>query len=80
MGKILHFNVLLEQDEDGFFVASVPDLDGCYTQGKTLEEAKKRIKEVIKLCLKDEKDYKKVVNKSNKSNFLGIENMTVRYA
>ena len=47
----LQFKVILEQDEDGIFVASVPELPGCYTQGKTLEQARDRIKEVINLVL-----------------------------
>jgi len=41
---------LIEQDEDGWFVAKVPDLQGCATQGKTVEEALKRIKEAIQVC------------------------------
>jgi len=51
MVKILQFRVVIEQDEDGLYVASVPDLSGCYTQGKTLEEARKRIREAIELVL-----------------------------
>lgn len=47
------FTVIVERDEDGFYVAEVPDLKGCYTQGKTLEEALKNIKEVIELCLEN---------------------------
>jgi predicted RNase H-like HicB family nuclease len=38
-------------DEDGYYVASVPELAGCYTQGKTLEEVRKRIREAIDLYL-----------------------------
>lgn len=45
---------------DGYIVASVPSIPGCYTQGKTLEEAKKRIKEVIRLCLDESPDYQPV--------------------
>ena len=44
----------MEKDEDGFYVAEVPDLKGCYTQGKTLEEVMKNIKEVIEMCLEAE--------------------------
>ena len=40
------FNVFIEQDEDGIYVAKVPELEGCYTQGSTLEEVRERIKEV----------------------------------
>lgn len=47
--KVLQFKVLIEQDEDGLYVASVPELPGCYTQAKTLEEVRRRIKEVINL-------------------------------
>jgi predicted RNase H-like HicB family nuclease len=36
--KKYHFSVLIEQDEDGIYVATVPQLRGCHTQAKTLEE------------------------------------------
>ena len=52
----MEFTVLIERDEDGYYVAEVPDLKGCYTQGKTIEEAMKSIREVIKLCLEAKKD------------------------
>jgi predicted RNase H-like HicB family nuclease len=45
---------LIEQDEDGYYVATVPSLKSCYTQPKTLEELYPRIKEVIELCLEEE--------------------------
>ena len=55
-GKSRHhtFTVLIEQDEDGYYVATVPSLKSCYTQAKTLEELYPRIKEVIELCLEEE--------------------------
>ncbi|MBI4666852.1 MAG: type II toxin-antitoxin system HicB family antitoxin [Nitrospinae bacterium] len=49
------FTVLIEQDEDGYFVATVPSLKSCYTQAKTLEELYPRIREVIALCMEEEK-------------------------
>ena len=45
--KINNFTVLIEQDEDGFYMATVPALKSCYTQAKTIEELYPRIKEVI---------------------------------
>ena len=48
------FYVVIEKDEDGFFVGEVPQLRGCYTQGKTLDELMTNIKEVIELCLEEE--------------------------
>ncbi len=49
--KVLNFMVMIEQDEDGIYVAKVPDIIGCYTQGKTVEQAMERIKEAIQVCL-----------------------------
>lgn len=49
--KSYNFTVLIEKDEDGFYVATVPALKSCYTQAKTLEELYPRIKELITLCL-----------------------------
>ena len=43
------FTVVVERDEDGLYVASVPLLQGCYTQGETYEEALENIKDAIRL-------------------------------
>jgi len=51
MEKVLDRSVLIEQDEDSWFVAVVPDIPGCYTQGKTAAQAIERIKEAISCCL-----------------------------
>ena len=48
------FNVVIEKDADGFFVASVPALRGCHTQAKSLDVLMKRIKEAIELCMEVE--------------------------
>jgi len=50
------FSVIIERDEDGFFVATVPELKGCHTQAKTLDTLMKRIREAIELCLEVEGD------------------------
>ncbi|MBF0458634.1 MAG: type II toxin-antitoxin system HicB family antitoxin [Nitrospirae bacterium] len=51
------FTVIIEQDEDGLFIADVPALKGCHTQAKSLDTLMERIKEAIQLCLEvyDEK-------------------------
>ena len=49
--NILDFTVIIEQDEDGIYVANVPELEGCHTQGKTLQAVLERIKEAIEVCL-----------------------------
>ena len=48
------FTVLIERDEDGFYVATVPALAGCHTQAKTLDALMKRTREAIELCLEDD--------------------------
>ena len=45
------FKVLIERDEDGYFIASVPALPGCHTQAKTFPELMDRIRDAIRLCL-----------------------------
>ena len=48
------FTVVIERDEDGFYVATVPCLQGCHTQAKNLDTLMKRVREVIELCLQDD--------------------------
>lgn len=45
------FNILIEEDEDGTLVASVPELRGCHTQARSLDELMIRIREAIELCV-----------------------------
>jgi predicted RNase H-like HicB family nuclease len=47
------FTVLIERDEEGYYVASVPSLKGCHTQAKNLDTLMKRVHEVVELCLED---------------------------
>jgi predicted RNase H-like HicB family nuclease len=49
------FTVLIERDEDGFYVATVPALRGCHTQAKNLDTLMKRVREVVELCLEDDR-------------------------
>ena len=78
--KNLQFKVLIEQDEDGVYVASVPELPGCYTQGNTLEQVRERIKEAIELVLESDKNIKqeKLESKKPYSSFFGVEDVTIR--
>ena len=45
------FTVVVERDEEGYYVASVPSLPGCHTQARSLDELVDRVKEAIALCL-----------------------------
>lgn len=48
------FTMIVERDEDGWYVATVPALRGCHTQARSPEELMERVKEAILLCLEDE--------------------------
>ncbi len=48
------FTVVIERDEDGYYVATVPGLRGCHTQAKNLDTLMKRAREVIELCLEND--------------------------
>lgn len=50
------FPVIVEKDEDGFYVVECPLFQGCYSQGKTLDEALENIREVIQLCLEEKEN------------------------
>ena len=53
--KIYEFPTIIEKDASGYYFAYVPSMQGCYTQGKTLEEALGNIREVIQLHMEDRK-------------------------
>ncbi len=53
--KKLHLPILVEIDEDGNYIVSCPVFKGCHSYGKTIEEALDNIKEVIEMCLEEEK-------------------------
>lgn len=67
------FTIVIEQDEDGIYVASVPELEGCHTQAKNLDELRKRIKEAIQLYLEVESDLVKEVPLE----FVGVQKVEV---
>ncbi|MGB7281927.1 MAG: type II toxin-antitoxin system HicB family antitoxin [Candidatus Acidiferrum sp.] len=54
MNSPRRFTVLIEKDEGGYYVATVPALRGCHTQAKSLDTLMKRVREVIELCLEDD--------------------------
>jgi predicted RNase H-like HicB family nuclease len=47
------FTVIVERDEEGYYVASVPALAGCHTQARSLDELVARVQEAIAVCLED---------------------------
>ena len=66
------FHVIIERDEAGFYVGSVPELRGCHTQAKSLDGLMKRVREAIALCLEVENA------DAVPSEFVGIQRITVK--
>jgi predicted RNase H-like HicB family nuclease len=65
------FNVIIEQDSEGYFVATVPELRGCHTQAKSLDTLMKRVREAIALCLEVEGEERRV------GKFIGVQRVEV---
>ena len=65
------FNVIIERDSEGYYVASVPELRGCHTQAKSLDTLTKRIREAIELCLEVEEQ------ESEPREFVGVQRVSI---
>ena len=65
------FDVVIERDSEGYYVASVPALPGCHTQARSLDELSERIKEAIALYLEVEAGVTEPLD------FVGIQRVTV---
>ena len=65
------FNVIIERDAEGYYVATVPELRGCHTQAKSLDALMKRVREAIELCLEVDQD------RGFASEFVGLQRITV---
>ncbi len=65
------FDVVIERDAEGYYVASVPQMPGCHTQGRSLDEVIERIREAIALCLEVEGVPEQELE------FVGIQRVTI---
>jgi predicted RNase H-like HicB family nuclease len=65
------FDVVVERDAEGYYVASVPSLPGCHTQAKSLDEIMKRIEEAIALCIEV------TGTPSSTTEFVGVQRVSV---
>ena len=68
---VRQFDVVIERDEEGVYVASVPQLPGCHTDGTSLDELMAEIREAIELCLEVEGQ------ESGNMEFIGIQRVTI---
>lgn len=65
------FDVIIERDSAGYYVASVPALPGCHTQARSLDELSKRIREAIELCLEVQGE------PAEQLDFIGVQRVTI---
>ena len=65
------FTILIEQGEDGAYIATVPALKSCYTQAETIPELLEKTREVIELCLEVSQDVPPVYK------FIGVQQMEI---
>lgn len=65
------FDVIVEKDAAGYFVASVPALPGCHTQAKSLDVLMERTREAIELCLEVQGEIQEPLD------FVGVQRITV---
>ena len=65
------YNIIVEKDEDGFYVASVPELPGCHTQARSLDKLMQRIREAIELYLEVEQPQK------SRTKFIGVQRLSI---
>jgi predicted RNase H-like HicB family nuclease len=65
------FDVVIERDDEGYYVASVPQLPGCHTQARSLDEVTQRIREAIEVCLEVEGEPEQSLE------FIGIQRITI---
>ena len=70
------FHVIIEQDEDGGYVGKVAELQGCLSQGDTIDELLGNIKEAIELCLEVEAE-KKIGVAGEHIKFVGVQEVSV---
>lgn len=66
------FTIVIEKDEDDYFIGTAPQLRGCHTQAKSLDDLMQRMKEVVQLCLEVEGDFEE-----SELQFVGVQRIAV---
>jgi|CXWL01.1.fsa_nt_gi predicted RNase H-like HicB family nuclease len=77
MKKNQHYQVVIEQDEDGVYVGTVLGLPSCYSDGKTIDELMENLHDAILLC---EKHQEKQAKELQTNQFIGVRDLVLHYA
>lgn len=65
------FDVVIERDSEGYYVASVPALPGCHTQARSLDQLMERVREAVELCLEVEQE------EGERLDFVGVQRISI---
>jgi predicted RNase H-like HicB family nuclease len=68
--KSKEFYVVIERDEDGMYIGEVPQLKACYSQGETIDELMRNMREVIEMCLEE-------LEEESITEFIGVPKVVV---
>ncbi len=68
--KTLHLPIVVERDEDGYYIVSCPLFKGCHSYGETIEEAMENIREVVEMCLEE-------TQLEQLNEFIGLRELTI---
>jgi predicted RNase H-like HicB family nuclease len=71
-GMSYEFDVIVERDAEGWYVGSVPALQGCHTQGRTVEELMEHVREAVEVCLEVAE------GQPSGTSFIGVRRISVR--
>jgi predicted RNase H-like HicB family nuclease len=64
--------VVIERDEDGYFIGTIPEFKGCHTQARSLDELMERVKEAALVCLEAEGE-----SAEGELQFIGVQRIAV---
>jgi len=67
----VEYYVVIERDEDGYYVGEIPQLSACYAQGRTIDELMENMREVVELCIEDGEDISRPLE------FVGVQRLVV---
>ncbi len=73
MSRKLHLPIIIEMDEEGYYIVTCPVFKGCHSYGSTIEDALKNIKEAIELCLDEYRP-------EEQNKFIGFREIELEYA